>query len=155
MKKENWNIKWSFIKPKPKRSTVTSTVKWEYNYHKKTNFLLKLVPVALVYFPMLTYNFGHIWYPLLPVWLRRLVYNRIITMASVHQNSPNKQHRMASECFCQQRRHHGPRDTNDMSACESSSSGSVLASEYAICERGSFARLLSGIRQCLTSDMKF
>lgn len=151
MKKENWNIKWSFIKPQPKRSTgtVTSTVKCEYNYHKKTNFFLKLVPGALVYFPML------IWYPLLPVWLRRLVYNRIITMASVHQNSPNKQHRMASECFCQQRRHHGPRDTNDMSACESSSSGSVLASEYAICERGSFARLLSGIRQCLTSDMKF
>lgn len=154
MKKENWNITWSFIKAQPKRSTVTSTVKCEYNYHKKTNFFLKLVPWGLGIFPH-AYIQGHIWYPLLPVWLRRLVYNRIITMASVHQNSPNKQHRMASECFCQQRRHHGPRDTNDMSACESSSSGSVLASEYAICERGSFARLLSGIRQCLTSDMKF
>lgn len=145
LKKENWNIKWSSIKLKPKRNSEV--------WIQLSREDLSPVP-GPCYISTCLHTRTHL-ILLLPVWLRRLVYNRIITMARVHQNSPNKQHRMASECFCQQRRHHGPMDTNDMSVCESSSSRSVLATEYAICERGSLARLFSGIRQCLTSNMKF
>lgn len=80
-----------------------------------------------------------------PVCPRRFVYSKIITTARIHQNSAKRQHKMAREFFCQHRRHHGPSETNDMFVCESSS-GSVLASEYAIWGRVSLPRLLSGIR---------
>lgn len=149
LKKENWNIKWSSIKLKPKRNSEV----W-IQLSREDLFIHHQCLAGPCYISTCLHTRTHL-ILLLPVWLRRLVYNRIITMARVHQNSPNKQHRMASECFCQQRRHHGPMDTNDMSVCESSSSRSVLATEYAICERGSLARLFSGIRQCLTSNMKF